>query len=157
MDASSLDVPCGDAVTFGAVPSGKLVPLYVQAFEAESVEAFAGGECHAIAKPGTTVPAQCSPLSEVGTLRVDLAAQLEALGLRCNKDAISDLRIAVEGEERQVLPPECTQPFDRGFAFGAASVQLTVTPVTGEPQLLECGGTVVPGRVVVAECAPISP
>lgn len=158
MDARTLEVPCGEAVTFGALPSGELIPLYVQAFEAESVAPLAGAACQAIAKPGTTVTAQCATLSQSGTLRVDLPSQLAALGLGCD-GSINDLRVEVEVdgevEEQQVLPPECLQPFDHGFAAGDASVTLTVTPADGEPQALLCASSVVPGRVVIAECAPI--
>lgn len=154
MDASSLEAPCGDAVTFGAVPAGELVPLYVQAFEAASVKAFAGGECHAIARPGTTVTAPCAPLSQLGTLRVDLASQLATVGLACDS-SISDLRVEIEGNEQQVLPPECLQPFDHDFATDHASAIVTVTPVDGDPRVLECESTIEPGRVVIAECTPI--
>jgi hypothetical protein len=149
-----LEVACGDATVYAALPPGRLLSLYVSAFEAGSTQAFAGAECHALAKPGTSVNATCSSLSQVGTLRVDLPAALEALGLECDEASVSDVLVNAAGTEQRLPPPDCLQPFDHGFAAGVGSVTVTVTPASGEPQALNCTNVVAPGRVVVADCSP---
>lgn len=148
------EVACGDALAFEALPPGRLLSLYVSAFEAESTQAFAGSECHALAKPGVSVNATCSSLSQLGTLRVDLPAALEALGLECDASSVSNVRVSAGGEEQNLRPPDCLQPFDHGFAAGEGSVTVTVTPESGEPQSLICRNVVEPGRVVMADCSP---
>lgn len=151
---TQLEVPCGDAAVYAAVPPGRLLSLYVSAFEADLTQAFAGAECHALAKPGTSVNATCPALSQVGTLRVDLPAALEALGLECDLSSVTDVRVSVADEERSLRPPDCLQPFDHGFAAGEGSITVTATPASGEPQALICANVVEPGRVVVADCSP---
>ncbi|HYJ10328.1 MAG TPA: hypothetical protein VEX18_14995, partial [Polyangiaceae bacterium] len=148
------EVACGEALVFAALPPGRLLSLYVSAFEAESTQAFAGTECHALAKPGVSVNAACASLSQLGTLRVDLPEALEALGLECDNSSVTDVRVTAEGKEQSLPPPDCLQPFDQGFPAGEGSVTVTVTPASGEPQSLICRNVVEPGRVVVADCSP---
>lgn len=151
--ARQLDVACGEPAVYAALPPGQLLSLYVSAFESESTDIVAGAECHALAKPATSVSASCTTLSRLGTLRVDVPAELEALGLGCDA-SVTAIAVKVGEKEQNLAPPDCLQPFDQPFASGTNGVTITVTPAEGEPQSLECFGTVAPGRVIVAECDP---
>jgi hypothetical protein len=148
----------GDALFDGLAPYLP-VTAYVAAYSAGSTEPIAGASCSARSLPEATVVAQCTALSQEGTLRVDLPAALELLGLDC--DDVSDVRVQALGQDeaQSFPPPACRQSFDRGFVAGSASVTVTVVHAdsseSGAPSVVEtvtCFGQVTPGRIVVADC-----
>jgi hypothetical protein len=146
----TVDCTAGEAVFEGLPPYQQAV-AFVEAFSAGSASPLAGGSCAARTLPEASVVAQCAALNEEGTLRVDLPAALELLGLRC--EDVSDVRVEALGvdEPTSYPPPSCRQTVDQGFAAGAASV--TVTAIhDGEASAVSCFGEVSPGRVVVADC-----
>jgi hypothetical protein len=109
--------------------------------------------------PAATVNAQCSALSQVGTVRVDLNAALGVLGLTCDASQLSSLQIELPGDDavQVVTPPACLQPFDRGFAPGAAALTVTAWQEVGgaapvELGSLTCHAEAAPGRIVIAQC-----
>jgi len=147
----------GAEVTFDALASGARLSFYVEALGAgDSSSPFAGAECHAVVRAGASVDADCAALSQVGTLRVDLARALTTLGGSCRADLVSDVALSVPGEDspRHFPPPDCSQPFDRGFPPGPATLTLSATFLE-DPALrtLTCEADVEPGRLVTATCA----
>jgi hypothetical protein len=152
-------IPCtADAeALFTELPPRARVSAYVTAFSAEGVDAFAGASCDAFSLPEASVDAECAPLSQVGTLRIDWATALPA-GLACNKNSIVSIAVDVPGEDQvqSIVPPECLQPFEHGFAPGAAAVSVTVQPAeASQPETsLVCSATVAPGQLVLAKCDP---
>lgn len=154
-ETRELEVPCaaaGEAV-FTDVPARQSVSAFVSAFSADSTTPFAGASCQAFTIAGASIAASCTKLSQVGTLRVDLATALEELGLSCDA-SISELSIDVPGEERprRVVPPDCRQPWDLGASAGPAAVTVTVRSGEQELATLTCGAEVTPGSVTVAIC-----
>jgi hypothetical protein len=148
----------GDVLFEGLEPY-QPVSAFVSAFSAGSIDPFAGASCAARTLPEASVVAQCTQLSQEGTLRVDLPAALALLGLAC-KD-VEDVQVQAVGQDQaqSFPPPACLQTFDRGFAAGSASVTVSVVhAATGEAgasalvDTVTCSGQVSPGRVVVADC-----
>ena len=152
--ARVLDVACGEDAIFADVPARVRASAYVSAFGADSTQAFAGASCDALTLPSASVTASCAKLSSVGTLRVPLVDALAVAGLSCNAATLSNVLVNVPGEPapRSFPPPDCLQPFDHGFAAGAAAV--TVTVLNGKEELasLTCHAEVAPGSLVVAIC-----
>jgi hypothetical protein len=142
-------------LTFDAFPSGAKVNFYVRALN-EGRSTVAGAECYALVKPGATAEAECAALSQVGTLRVDLANALTELGGSCSPDVVSDVTLSAPDDDmpRHFPPPDCSQPFDRGFPPGRATVTLSASfleqPTT---RTLTCDANVQPGRLVTATCS----
>jgi hypothetical protein len=130
------------------------VSAYVTALSADGSDAFAGATCDAFTLPEASVDANCTSLSQVGTLRVDLAAALQLLGLECDSASIDSVTVNVPGEEKEhsFPPPDCRQPFTQGFAPGGAAVTVIAVDVDGNEKSATCGATVTPGQLVIAEC-----
>jgi hypothetical protein len=143
---------CGAEATFEGLPAGTSVSIYVAGFN--GTDQTAGAVCSARTVAGTTVVADCAPLSLEGTLRVDLEAALEALGgFDCDESSVSDVRVMVgDTLVGNFPPPDCLEPFDYGFRPNeVASVQVSIDH--GDDELLAtCIGDVLPGRFVVATC-----
>ncbi|HKY38294.1 MAG TPA: hypothetical protein VJN18_20265 [Polyangiaceae bacterium] len=143
---------CGSKAVYEDLPAGTSVSIYVAAFNGS--DQIAGAVCHARTVAGTNVVADCTPLSQEGTLRVDLEAALEALGgFDCDERSVSDVRVTVGGMLRGSFPPpDCLEPFDYGFRPNeTASVIVSAYHADGELSTI-CEGVVQPARVVVATC-----
>jgi hypothetical protein len=141
---------------FEALAPRQQVSAYVTAFSAGMTDAFAGANCNAFTLPEASVDADCSKLSQVGTLRVDLPAAYALLGLECSKTSLASAVINVPGEDqaRRIQWPDCLHPFEHGFAPGAAGLSITVRNADGSDGTgATCGATVIPGQLVVAECS----
>jgi hypothetical protein len=154
-----LEVACdaGSEIVLTDLPGKAAVQAFVSAFSAGSTEPLAGAECEGVTFQSSSVTGSCGELSQLGTLRVDLGQALQAAGLSCDASSVGDVQVLVPGEAkaRSFPPPDCLRPFDFGFAGGAAAV--TVTALDGnESELasLTCGGEVVPGSLVRADCTP---
>jgi hypothetical protein len=149
-------IPCGsDAeAIFADVTPRTLATAYVSAFAADGSDAFAGATCNAVAVVAAGVDANCSLLSTLGTLRVDLPSALEQLGVSCDSADVAAVSVKLPGEDQaqSVAPPACLHPFDHGFAAGPAIVTLSVTKAVGDVVSLSCHAEVAPGKLVVAEC-----
>ncbi len=142
------------------------VSAHVSAFSAEGIDAFAGTSCDAFTLPDASVDAQCTGLSQVGTLRVDLQRALGQLGLSCDAKLISAVEVNVPNDKtlRTFPPPDCLQPFEHGFAPGDAVVTVTALMVDGAAgvsgaspaatanESLTCGAKIQPGQLALAEC-----
>jgi hypothetical protein len=130
------------------------VSAYVTALSADGSDAFAGATCDAFTLPEAGVDAECTSLSQVGTLRVDLEGALGVLDLECDGASISTVTVNVPGEEKpqSFPPPDCLQPFTHGFAPGAAVVTVIAFDTAGNEKSLTCGATILPGQLALAEC-----
>jgi hypothetical protein len=135
------------------------VSAYVTALSADDSEgtapsdALAGATCDAFTLPEASVDAECTSLSQVGTLRVDLPGVLELLGLACDEDSVEGVTVKVgDDEEMSFPPPDCLQPFTHGFAPGSADVTVTALGVDGSEKSATCSATVTPGQLAIAKC-----
>lgn len=160
-EVRNLSVPCADGTALlSDVPTGRRVSAYVTAVStahAASETPFAGTSCNATSVAEATVDAECSGLSQVGTLRVDLPAALAQLGVSCSAESVSSVSLDVPMQEKPtlVLPPTCRLPFDQGFAPGPAVITVTpLSPTGDELGALQCSGDVTPGQLVTATCEP---
>jgi len=141
---------------FSALAPRTRVSAIVSAFGADGTDAFAGASCDAFTLPAARIDAECSRLSQIGTLRIDLEKALEQLGHACDSTQISAVTVDVPDEKtsRSIVPPDCLQPFERGFAPGDAAVTVTVQLASGPTEALTCGAKVRPGQLALAECRP---
>jgi hypothetical protein len=131
------------------------VSAYVTALSADGSDAFAGATCDAFTLPEASVDAECTGLSQLGTLRVDLAGALELLGLQCDSASVASVIVDVPGQDKgkSFPPPDCRQPFTQGFPPGAAAVTVIAIDVDGNEKSATCGAAVTPGQLAIAECA----
>jgi hypothetical protein len=143
---------CGGEAIFEDLPAGTSISIYVAAFNGSNP--LAGAVCSARTVAGTTVVADCTPLSQEGTLRVDLEAALEALGgFDCDEESVSDVRVTVGANEvGSFPPPDCLEPFDYGFRSDEEASVIVSIDHNGEELSATCVGEVPPGRLVVATC-----
>ncbi len=128
---------------------------FVSAFSAGGTLPFAGATCTALTLAGARVTASCAKLNQMGTLRVRLADALADAGLACDAASVDHVLINLPGEAepRRVSPPDCLQPFDYGFAAGAAAVLVAALDKDEQPLAsLTCAAEVVAGGLVEAIC-----
>ncbi|WP_437971707.1 hypothetical protein WMF04_21420 [Sorangium sp. So ce260] len=132
-----------------------------------------GSSCFATASAGVTVTATCAPLSDTGTLELDLGALLEAEQLACGAGASSytATKPLPDGEEpgTEGEEPGTETPYVGPVPCGERAVLSTLSPGTyttsvkvldasGKPVLLaDCRGEVRPGATTRATCAPGAP
>lgn len=150
--------PTAEAV-FNDFTGGELVTVYVSARAKSSDPAalpLAGAACNASTRAGATVEAQCSLLSQIGTLRVDLRAALDVLALACRTDSVTAVEVKTAGQEGSKVfpPPDCLQPFDQGFPPGPATVTVTARRGDDAVGTATCSADIVPGKLVTAGCEP---
>lgn len=155
--------PNAEALFTGLSPRQR-VSAYVTALSAASDDsagskpspALAGATCDAFTLPEASVDAECTSLSQVGTLRVDLPGVLDLLDLECDSASVESVNIDVPSEKKVLSfpPPDCLQPFTHGFAPGVDPVTVTViaVDVDGNEKSATCQATVAPGQLAIAEC-----
>lgn len=163
------EVPCPTdsdaapaAALFTGLPGRAKLSFYVQAFSADQdpLLPLAGAQCNALAQAGANVEATCAALTKVGTVELDVVAALAKLGRTCSLDSVSNVIVeptsSIDDSPRSLPPPDCLQPFTRGFDVSQVvdgNAKLTLTALTsGDEASLDCFATVKPGRVVQAMC-----
>jgi len=143
---------------FTGLPSRTRVSVDVTAQSASGDPSvpLAGTTCDAYILPDASVDAECSPLSQVGTLRVDVAGALALLSLGCRASDVTTVQVQVPAEDapQSFAPPACLQPFDHGFPPGPAVVTVTAVKDSAELGSLTCHAEVAPGKLVTATCEP---
>ncbi len=139
---------------FASLAPRSRVSASVSAFGADGTPAFAGATCDALTLPAASVDAECTKLSQVGTLRIDLKSALAQLNLACDVHKLSTVTVDIPFDQvsRSFAPPDCLQPFEHGFAPGDASATLTAREPSGKQSSLTCGAKVQPGQLALAEC-----
>jgi hypothetical protein len=153
---ATLSASCGDSVTFGApAGAGTTFEFPLRAFEASASEPSWGTTCVARVLAGVTTTATCLPLVSGGTLEVEPADALAALGLECGDASFEELTVEMtdgEPDTRHVDAATCASPIQfRGRAGGPATARATVRGASVGTAL--CTGTVVAGDTVRALCA----
>ena len=157
-----LGLPCGSAPVTQVYSGDKLVPgetadFFVAARAEEGGDVVWGAMCSAVVKAGLTVNAACVPLSDRGSVRVDMAALLKASGFACGGDFASyDVELTGEDTAVKETGAPCEKPLSLGPLLpGDYDLQLAVR-VDGGIELFSaaCKATVEPGRAAAAECAP---
>jgi hypothetical protein len=139
------------------------VSAYITALSADDTDAtadgnaFAGATCDAFTLPEASVDAECTSLSQVGTLRVDLPGVLELLDLECDSGTVESVAVSIgvpggEMKELSFPRPDCRQPFTHGFAPGPANVTVIAVDPEGEKKTATCTATVTPAQLAIAEC-----
>lgn len=157
-----LGLPCGNAPVTQVYSGDKLVPgetvdFFVAARAEEGGDVVWGATCSAFVEAGLTVNAACVPLSDRGSVRVDMAAVLQASGFACGGDFASyDVELTGADAAVKETGVPCEKPLSLGPLLpGDYDLQLAVR-VDGGIELFSaaCKATVEPGRTAVAECAP---
>lgn len=150
----SVACEAGAEAVFADLGPRQRVSAYVTAFSADSTDAFAGANCDAFTSPEASVAAECAPLSQVGTVRLDLRDALGKLGLTCDAASISSVTVQSPGDElgKRIQPPDCLQPFEQGFAAGPVVLRLAVQPLgaTEPTAFVTYTAEVAPGQLVLA-------
>jgi hypothetical protein len=146
---------CGEQVVLEDLVPQEFVSLDVLGYEAGATAPRFGTSCTATALSGVTLQATCEPLSETGTLAIDVDAALDAMGTRCDSDLASLVLDLGGGVTKQLTlgPNDC-----RGTAHffdlvpGDYTVTITAQLKQGEPLGAECSASVEPGLASEALC-----
>lgn len=152
------EVACGETLVVPS-PSGRVRRFDVAAFEAGATEPRWTARCDASSQAGATLPANCTPLSSKGTIRLRIDALLEHHGLRCapgdveSFDVLVDRRMSLAGigcQDAVTIGP--LEPGDYELLVvalgrteeGLVSKLMTQCPTT----------TVIGGQIVETSCLP---
>lgn len=156
-----IGIPCGSEPFVQLYSGSDLVPgavvrYHVAAHAGDDAVADWGTTCEAAVEAGLTVRAACPPLSDKGSIRVDMKAVLEAAGSACGSD-FSSYHLALTGGAETVskhdLPCEDVLSLG-GLSPGDYELELVVQP-DGGPELFSatCAAKVEPGRTTSPDCA----
>jgi len=156
-----LGIPCNDAEPFvQAYTSAALVPgsgvsFFVAGHAEQGGPVTWGATCAALVKEGLTVRAACAPLSDKGSLAIDIAGVLDLYGVTCSGDIVAyDASFTGEAGEVEKLGVSCKNGLSFGpLSPGPYSANLVIhTKDGGDLFSASCSATVDPGRDAIADC-----
>jgi hypothetical protein len=160
---NALGITCGNVPVSQTYTGDKLVPgqavdFYVAARAEKGGDVTWGSTCSAVVKAGLTVTAACAPLSDRGSILVDMAAVLATKDFACGGDfSTFDLELTGPGTTVAESGVPCEKPPPIGpLLAGEYSLLLNVR-VDGGLSLFsaECTASVEPGRAVTADCTAL--
>ncbi len=159
---NALGIACGNVPVSQTYTGDKLVPgqavdFYVAARAETDGGVTWGSTCSAVVKAGLTVTAACAPLSDRGSILVDMAAVLKAADSACGSDfATFDIELTGAGATVKQSGFPCEKLHLLGPLLpGEYSLLLSVHADDGLPLFsAECSASVEPGRAVTANCPP---
>lgn len=156
-----LGVPClgepfvqkyeGDAV----VP-GTTLEFFVDARAEAGGPVVWGAACSALVQEGLTVRAACSPLSDRGSLYIDVSALLQLFDVECSGDIAGyDAELVAGDVTLSQNDVTCDQDVSFGpLAPGDYEASVAIFTKSGTPLFhAVCAAAVQPGRVTSADCA----
>ena len=159
---------CGEEIELDGVPVRGTLTLDVFAFEAGNPEARWGTTCAAAPVAGLAVPATCTPLHEQGSLVLDPAEALTALGSDCAaltdlpaelklelvEEAGAELKAKDQPAPRYVDPGTCAQGVRySSLERGSATVRATLSSGPTELSHALCSANITPAHTATAHCA----
>lgn len=161
-----IGIPCVDppfVQTYPEVPDapgvqlvpGTRVDFLVDAHADPNGPVVWGATCSVLVEEGLTVRAACSPLSDRGSLRIDVASLLDLVGVACSGDITQydaklltgDVMLAQQGLS-------CTKDATFGpLAPGDYAADVALLGKDGAPLFtFACAAAVAPGRAATADC-----
>lgn len=147
------DPPFVQRYTGDALVPGSTISFFIAARAQKGSDPVWGSECSAVVKDGLTVRAACAPLSDKGSLRIDIAAVLKELGVACSGDIASyDVSLTGGGIVKKAIP--CTQSTTFGpLPPGAAAADMVIYTKDGTDLFTAtCAAKVEAGRSTAADC-----
>jgi hypothetical protein len=137
------------------VVPGKTLDFYVAAYKELDGPVTWGATCTAVVKKGLTVRAACLPLSDQGSVRIDIDAVLAQFGIECSGNITSyDAVLKGPGDTLEKTAVSCTKSLVFGpLGPGTYTADLVIRTDTGK-ELFSAACTAVgsPGRAVTADC-----
>ncbi|HEX9619901.1 MAG TPA: hypothetical protein VF989_07195 [Polyangiaceae bacterium] len=159
LDGETRAVDCGEDVTFAGVRPNRSYAIDVMAFSAGSSAPSWGARCAVSARSSIVTQAECSALSDRGSVEVDVPGLLmttdETCGGSVNRITVT---LTVDDVERTLPadPTACDRPvrFD-DLRAGGYSIRVSTELFDGEAgPAFDCTVEAVLGDVVSAECTP---
>ncbi len=148
------NVACDATATFSGLTPNVDYQFRVEAFENNATSPSWATSCHAVARDGVVMPAQCAPLSDKGSIVVDIASLLAGSNHTCTADDIVTYSAVLLGSEQQPTEPDCS--VDTEFNdLSPATYQVLVDAFdSSHKQVFTafCDAPVKPGRSTVPTC-----
>ncbi|HYO93009.1 MAG TPA: hypothetical protein VER33_00800 [Polyangiaceae bacterium] len=145
---------CGDVLSVEGLEPAGFVELDLLAFAADSELAAFGTSCTARTQPALSVQAQCEPFAAEGSVAIELADVLAALGADCE---VGVTQLSLTLSDPSTPPLHLPSAQCRGTTRFSALLpgEYTVAIRSGQPPLdATCAATVEPGLVAALDCAP---
>lgn len=149
------DVACDSSASFEPVIANATYEFHVEAFEPGAAAAAWGTNCRAVAKAGLAIPATCDTLTGSGSVRIDIAALLQATGRSCSDGDVASYATTLVGGGSQPITNACT--VDSTFGpLAAGTWQMVVDGLSADGDTLFtafCEASVSPATIATATCS----
>ncbi|MBK8258759.1 MAG: hypothetical protein IPK82_39645 [Polyangiaceae bacterium] len=157
---SLLGVPCtkpafSQVYTGDILAPGSIAEFFVNAYKEQGGTVTWGATCAALVVNGLTVDAACTPLSDEGSVQIDIKALLAQVDVKCSGD-ISSYDASLQSGD--LTFNKAGIPCTNNLSFGPLApgpVAALVTVRAGDQTALfsaTCSGNVEPGRVAKTSC-----
>jgi hypothetical protein len=147
---------CDAELSYAGLEPGQGYTFYLYAYEPGATAPRWGTTCLAYPSQGVTVVADCDPLTDHGSLVVDLGAWLASAQQVCSADGVTEVTVSVFTPDGVVVRtsgvPDCALPLTFGSLLPGA-YPIEVRANTGEAG--HCDAVVMPGTTAVATCDPV--
>ena len=157
-DASPTEADCGATATFEGLDAPATYVVDVEAYESGSDAPGWATTCYAITQPGALVEATCEPLTDSGSLEVDVPALLSQAGQTCGADGVARVVVSLPTDSgprtHEQENPECEESV-RFEGLRAGYYELTVRTELAdgsEGPAARCEAQVRPVSLSVADC-----
>lgn len=152
-------VQCGQDVTFDDVEPDRSYTIDVLALAAGASEPSFGARCAAATRTSIVTEADCDPLSDRGSIQIDVPGLLRSAGETCGV-SVSRVAVTLSGNSLErtlpVDPTACEQPvrFD-DIGAGGYTIRVATELSDGEAgPAFDCAVEAILGDVVSAPCTP---
>ena len=145
---------CDESVLYPGLTPGVDYEFRVEAFEAGATGASWAAKCHATARDGVDMPAQCEPLSDKGAIDVDFAALLAESNQTCDPSHVVGYSAVLLGAAQQGGELACTANTTFN-GLPSATYQIVVDAFDSTHQSVFtafCDAAVKPGQSTTASC-----
>lgn len=149
------DEPFVQTYSGGQLVPGTSVDFLVDAHADPNGPVVWGATCSVLVEEGLTVRAACSPLSDRGSLRIDVAALLDLVGVACSGDITQyDAKLLTGDAMLAQQGLSCTEDATFGpLAPGDYAADVALLGTDGAPLFtFACAAAVEPGRAATADC-----
>jgi hypothetical protein len=151
---------CDAEFTYSGLLPGKRHGFDLFAYEPGGAAPRWGTTCTADPIAGATVVATCDPLSDHGTLVVDLGAWLASAHQACSADGVTEITVSVFTPNGVIAEsatlPDCALPLTfPALVPGSYPIQVSASTAAGPGPAGRCDAVVMPGTITVATCDPV--
>jgi hypothetical protein len=151
---------CDAELSYAGLEPGQGYTFDLYAYEPGATAPRWGATCLAHPSQGVTVVADCDPLTDQGSLVVDLGAWLASAQQACGAGGVTEVTVSVFTPNGVVVRtsrmPDCALPltFDT-LLPGAYPIRVSASTSAGAGLAGDCDAVVMPGKTTVATCDPV--